>query len=231
MFAFQTHLGLGKVPKFKQFQKAWKTPKNSIQHDKIPLSPFGKCPFWSGISYMMASLNQRFDKRVILIDKLYPGTTIYSCRALLFFIPLWYFTLLWSNAIRETVYLEINVAKMAFCKEFPQLCITNCEDLKVRMYTSSRKVNINNKWVSWYPWIFTSTGVHPCCSRSPNLFRPSSTHSDHMDSSVKMWWVLQDGKVEVGFTLHNNSTYLYGYFDQLPIKSPKTVFLREHKYV
>ena len=31
------------------------------------------------------------------------------------------------------------------------------------------------------------TGVQPCCSRSPNLFRPSSTHSNHMDFSVKMW--------------------------------------------
>ena len=30
------------------------------------------------------------------------------------------------------------------------------------------------------------TGVHPCCSRSPNLFRPRSTHSNHLDSCVKM---------------------------------------------
>ena len=30
------------------------------------------------------------------------------------------------------------------------------------------------------------TGVHPCCSRSPNLFHPRSTHSNHMDSSVNM---------------------------------------------
>ena len=125
-----------------------------------------------------------------------------------------YITLLWCNAIREIVYLGINVAKMAFSKKFPQLCITYCEDLKVRIHTSSRKVNINNKCVSWYPWIFTSTGVHQCCSRSPILFCPCSTHSHHMDSSVKMWWVLQDGKVEVGFTLHNNPTYLYRYFDQ-----------------
>ena len=28
--------------------------------------------------------------------------------------------------------------------------------------------------------------------------------------------------VEVGFTLHNNQTYIHGSLDQLPIKSPKT---------
>ena len=38
--------------------------------------------------------------------------------------------------------------------------------------------------------------------------------------------------MEVEFTLHNNETYIHGYLDQLPVKSPSTdFFLKEHSYV
>ena len=67
-------------------------------------------------------------------------------------------------------------------------------------------------------YLLCLTGVYPCCSRSPNIFRPRSTHSNHLDSSVKIWWAFQGGKMEVGLTLNINrywvewklSTYIYG---------------------
>ena len=37
--------------------------------------------------------------------------------------------------------------------------------------------------------------------------------------------------MEVGFILNNNPTYIYGYLDQLTIKSPALIFLKQHSYV
>ena len=51
------------------------------------------------------------------------------------------------------------------------------------------------------------TCVHSCCSRSPNIFHPRSTHSNHLDSSANMGWAFQGGYVEVWLASQAFSTY------------------------